>query len=78
MKLNLNAKTTAGLTLAGKTEEFCWDVELEGFGLRLRRRSNGGLLRNWVVQYRANGHTRRATVDNADMVTPMQARVLAR
>ena len=40
MKLKLNAKTIAALTL-DRSEEFAWDAELEGFGLRLRRRRDG-------------------------------------
>jgi integrase len=79
VKLKLDAKTTAGLALSkGRDEEICWDAELEGFGLRLRRRADGGLLRNWVTQYRANGHTRRVTIGAADKITPAQARDAAR
>jgi integrase len=79
MKLKLDAKTTAGLALAkGRAEEFAWDTELEGFGLRLRRRSDGRLLRTWAAQYRADGHTRRITIGGADKVTPGEAREAAR
>jgi integrase len=79
MKLRLDAKTIPALALPkGRTDEICWDAELEGFGLRLRRRSDGGLLRNWVTQYRANGHTRRVTIGSADKITPPQARDVAR
>jgi integrase len=75
MKLRLDAKTIPGLTLPrGRADEICWDAELEGFGLRLRRRSDGGLLRNWVAQYRASGHTRRITIGSADKITAAQAR----
>ena len=79
MKLKLDAKTVAALALAkGCDEQFAWDAELEGFGLRLRRRAAGGLLRNWVTQYRAGGHTRRITIGAADKITPTQARDAAR
>jgi integrase len=80
MKLKLDAKTTAGMTLgSGRSEEFCWDTELEGYGLRLRRRRNGGgLLRTWIAQYRASGHTRRVTIGSADKIAPAQAREAAR
>jgi integrase len=79
MKLKLDAKTISALALPkGRADEICWDAELEGFGLRLRRRSDGGTLRNWVAQYRANSHTRRATIGNADKITPTQARDAAR
>src|SRR5262245_59002138 len=79
MKLKLDAKIVPALALPkGRTDEICWDAELEGFGLRLRRRRDGGTLRNWVAQYRANGHTRRVTIGSADKITPAQAREAAR
>jgi integrase len=79
MMLKLDARTVAGLALArGKNEEFCWDTELEGYGLRLRRRSDGSLRRSWVAQYRANGHTRRVDLGTTEKVTPAQAREAAR
>jgi integrase len=79
MKLKLDAKTVVALALPkGKAEDFAWDAELENFGLRLRRRAAGGLLRNWVTQYRANGHTRRVTIGSADKISPAQARDAAR
>jgi integrase len=79
VKLRLDAKTIATLALPkGRADEICWDAELESFGLRLRRRGDGGLLRNWVTQYRANGHTRRVTIGSADKITPAQAREAAR
>jgi integrase len=79
MKLKLDAKTIGGLALAkGRDEEFAWDTELEGFGLRLRRRTDGGLLRTWAAQYRANGRTRRMTLGSLEKVTPAAAREAAR
>jgi integrase len=79
VKLKLDAKTTTGLALSkARDEEICWDAELEGFGYRLRRRSDGGLHRTWVTQYRANGRTRRITVGSAERVTPVEARQAAR
>jgi integrase len=79
MKLKLDAKTIPALVLPkGRADEICWDAELEGFGIRLRRRNDGGLLRNWVTQYRAGGHTRRITIGSADKIMPTQARDAAR
>jgi integrase len=79
MLLKLDARTIAGLALArGKDEEFCWDTELEGYGLRLRRRSDGSLRRSWVAQYRTNGHTRRINLGTVEKVVPAQAREAAR
>jgi integrase len=80
VKLQLDAKTIASLALSpGRTEEFVWDADIgERFGLRLRRRTDGGLQRTWVVQYRADGRTRRLTLGGADKVSPAQARDAAR
>jgi Arm DNA-binding domain len=79
VKLRLDAKTIPALSLSkGRDEEICWDAELEGFGYRLRRRSDGGLHRTWITQYRANGRTRRITVGVAERLTPIEARQAAR
>ena len=79
MKIKLDARTIAALQLpAGKDEDFAWDTELENFGLRLRRRTDGGLSRSFIVQYRAGRRTRRPTIGSADKITPAQARDAAR
>jgi integrase len=79
MKLKLDAKTIAGLALGrGKSEDFAWDTELENFGVRLRRRRDGRLQRTWVVQYRANSHSRRISLGTLERVTITQARDAAR
>jgi integrase len=80
VKARLDAKTVAAVSLskAGAAEEFIWDAELEGFALRLRRRVNGEPLRNYIVQYRANGHTRRAKIGAVGTITPAEARDAAR
>ncbi len=78
MKTKLDAKTVTGLVLAdGQNEAFFWDADLEGFGLRLRRR-RGGPVRKYVAQYRAAGRSRRVTIGSADKLTPGQARDAAR
>src|SRR5215831_6378687 len=78
MKLTLDTETVASLTLAkGRNEDFAWDIELEGFGLRLRRGTER-LRRTYVVQYRAGGRTRRITLGTAERLTPAQAREGAR
>ena len=78
MKLKLDSKTLAGLALAkGRSEEFAWDTELEGFGYRLRRGADG-LRRSFVAQYRAHGRTRRITLGSAEKLSPPQAREAAR
>jgi integrase len=79
MKLKLDAKTTAALTLSkGRDEEIAWDADAEGFGFRLRRRTDGGVHRSWIVQYRAAGRTRRITVGSAERLTAVEARQAAR
>ena len=79
MKLKLDPQAIAGLALGeGKVEEFAWDSELEGFGLRLRRRRDGSLLRSWAAQYRANGRTRRVTLGAVEKVNAIEARAAAR
>jgi integrase len=78
MKLKLDQKTVAGLALeAGRNEDFAWDTELEGFGLRLRRGAKK-LRRTYVAQYRKNGRTRRMTIGLAERLTPAEAREGAR
>jgi integrase len=79
MRLKLDPKTIPALALPkGKAEDFAWDTELEGFGLRVRRRASGDLLRTFVAQYRAGGHSRRTKIGDADKITAMQARAAAR
>jgi integrase len=83
MKLHLTPTTMARLTLApGQREIFAWDTELEKFGLRLQashQAGNGATPRcTYVVQYRANGHTRRIKVGEPDKLTLTQARAEAR
>jgi integrase len=79
VKLSLDARTISALGLPkGKAEDFAWDTVVEGFGLRLRHRVDGKLSRNWVVQYRADHHTRRLTISSADRITLAQARDAAR
>src|SRR5262245_36975888 len=80
MKLKLDAKTVAGLALGmGRGEDFAWDSDLIGFGLRLRR--NGERVRmSWIAQYRPSGsrRTRRSTLGSVEKLTPAQARDAAR
>jgi len=79
MKLKLDTKTITSLELAkGRAEEFAWDAELEGFGLRLRR-SGDGVRRTYVAQYRIGARrSRRVTIGPAEKLVPAQARQAAR
>jgi integrase len=79
MRLRLDARTTANIGLpAGKTEEIYWDTDVKGFGLRVRRTGDGGLVRTWITFYRANGHARRVTVGDSNKLTAPQAREAAK
>jgi integrase len=49
-----------------------------GFGLRLRRASDGRTLRNWIFQYRQHGRSPRMGIASADSVTAAQALERAR
>jgi integrase len=79
MKLKLDAKTVAVLTLpAGTADAVFWDETLDRFGLRLRQRAGARLVRSWIVQYRHDGGSRRITLGSPDVLTPDQARAAAR
>jgi integrase len=79
MKLKLDTKTIARLALKqGESELFAWDSELTGFGLRLRRRHDGGVLRSWTAQYRSDGKSRRFTLGSVEKVGLGPAREQAR
>jgi hypothetical protein len=78
MKLKLDSKTVASLTLGDVRDQIFWDDELKCFGLRLRKTDDGKLSRSWVVQYRSNGQTRRHKVGDADVLGADQARKAAK
>jgi integrase len=73
MRLDLKSVAAAALP-NGKTDHIVWDDELPGFELRLRR----GGHRSWILQYRAEGHTRRATIAAVAKLGPTDARQAAR
>jgi integrase len=62
----------------GKADAIIFDDELTGFGLRVRRGTGGVVRRQWIVQYRRHGRTRRVLVGDAGKVTAAQARQHAR
>jgi integrase len=80
MKLRLDAKTIAALELpSGKAEEIYWDLDLEGFGFRLRQRHDHVPRGTWVAQYRAGGgRTRRVTLGPSAKLIATEARTAAR
>jgi len=59
---------------AGKDDAVFWDNSVTGFGLRLRK----GGKRSWIAQFRVNGVLQRATIGNADVIEPDDARAEAR
>jgi integrase len=59
---------------AGKSEQFFWDDEMPGFGLRLRE----GGARTFIAQYKIGEKHRRMTLGNASKVTAEAARRAAR
>jgi len=72
--MKLDQKSAAAQELeSGKTEQFFWDDELKGFGLRLRN-EGGRLHRTWVVQYRTKGRQRRQTIARFEKLRAKQAR----
>jgi integrase len=73
MRLDLRTIAAAALP-KGKADHIFWDDELPGFGLRLR----AGGHRSWVLQYRTNGHTRRASIAVVAKLGPAEARQAAR
>jgi integrase len=77
--MRLTDKNVAGLVLpAGKTDVIHFDVELHGFGFRIRAGARGRLLRSWVCQYKRSGRNRRIRIGPAEVLTAERARGAAR
>src|SRR5262249_3468984 len=75
----LDSKTVRTLVLdKDRDEDSVWDTELKGFGVRLRRRNDGHLIRTWAVQYRCNGRQRRISLKSLEIVSPARARKKAK
>jgi integrase len=78
MKLKLDAKTAARLTLLDdKKEDIAWDEDLAGFGMR-QRRSGDMVRKTWIVQYRKGRRTRRVKLAPFETMTADAARKAAR
>jgi len=76
--MKLTAKTTPAVKLPhGKTDHIEWDHDLTGFGLRLRA-SGDRVVRTYVAQYRAHGHTRRIRIGAFEKLSPDEARKAAK
>ena len=64
----------AAFVATGKTDQIIFDDDLKGFGLRCR--ASG--VRSWIIQYDMFGRSRRLTLGNASVLTPEQARHIAK
>lgn len=69
----LTKRIVDGATPADK-DYFIWDDDLSGFGLRVMRSGR----RSYVIQYRSGGRTRRLTFAKHGVMTPDEARKMAR
>ena len=70
--MNLTAKTVADLDLpSGKDDAIFFDDAVIGFGIRLRRGTDGSINRTWIAQYRHRGATRRLRIGNATVSAEM-------
>jgi Arm domain-containing DNA-binding protein len=71
----LTKRAVEALATPAAGQEFCWDGEIRGFGVRVI--SSG--LRTFVVQYRsAAGRSRRIKIGRFGVMTVEQARELAK
>jgi integrase len=76
--MKITAKTIATIRLpADKADAIHFDDTLPGFGIRLRR-SGDVVRRQYVVQYRHAGATRRLLLGSADVLGVEQARAAAK
>jgi integrase len=65
-------KRTVDAAANGNVDEFLWDLDLKGFGLRVRAAPSARKV--YLVQYRAGGRTRRVGLGTHGRVTPDEAR----
>ena len=66
-------KRTVDACRAGKSDQFLWDTDLKGFGLKITPAGN----RVYILQYRRGGRgapTKRVTIGRHGALTPEQAR----
>jgi integrase len=63
----------------GKSDAVYFDKLLSGFGVRIRIRRSGGVIRrSWILQYRAGVSQRRLLIGDAQVMTVVVAREKAR
>jgi integrase len=77
--MRLTKDTVAALAMpAGKDDHIEWDEDLPGFGVRLRRRPDGGVSKNWMAQYRVGRQQRRPSLGDVRKVEPEAGKKAAR
>lgn len=72
-KIKLTKRHIDNIDHNGKDEHY-WDTELAGFGLRIKPSG----VKTYLIQYRSGGRTRKHTLGKHGILTPDQARSMAR
>lgn len=76
--MKLDAKTISKLSLGNRRDAIYFDKSMPGFGFRIRQGAGGKISKQWIVQYRRAGATRRLLLGPANVLTPAMAREAAR
>jgi integrase len=77
--MRFTQKALSALALSPReTDKIYWDVELSGFGFRLRRLADGKVGRSFVCQYRHGGRSPRCKLGDAQKLSLEQARAAAK
>jgi integrase len=77
--MKLTSKTVGGIELPrDKSDLIVFDSDMPGFGIRLRRSSDGKIRRSFIVQYRRAGTTRRILLGSGEVLTAERARPAAK
>jgi integrase len=76
--VKLDAKTISKLSLGNRRDAIYFDESMPGFGFRIRQGAGGKISKQWIVQYRRAGSTRRLLLGPANVLTVTTAREAAR
>jgi integrase len=76
--VKLDAKTISKLSLGNRRDVIFFDETLVGFGFRIRQGAGGKISKQWIIQYRRAGATRRLLLGPANVLTVTMAREAAR
>ena len=75
MRMKLTQKIMASLELPPeKNDDFVWDEEFGGFGIRLRRGRDGRVGRTFIYQYDLGSRTRRMSLGDTAVISLTTAR----